>query len=146
MQSVADGRSNVILEKMKRSLGLHCTILRLNTGSAENNIPLHKSLWVSAGEELSSLANPVDVPSITNADKEALQKLVRDMVTQSMVPHMERCITMWNDQVIPSRFSTDWADSVVSSRAGGKSIHCITSTIQRLEFKKRDTNHRFRKL
>jgi trafficking protein particle complex subunit 8 len=101
LEIVADGRSNVILEKMKRSLGLHCTILRLNTGSVEDSIPLHKSLWISAGEELVSLANPVDVPTITNADKEALQKLVRDMVTQSLVPHMERCITMWNDQVIP---------------------------------------------
>jgi trafficking protein particle complex subunit 8 len=96
---VADRRSNVILEKMKRSLGLHCTILRLNTRHVEDGIPLHKSLWISAGEELVSLANPVDVPNITDADKEALQKFVRDMVTQSIVPHMERCITMWNDQV-----------------------------------------------
>jgi hypothetical protein len=109
LEIVADGRSNVILEKMKRSLGLHCTILRLNTGSVEDGIPLQKSLWISAGEELVSLANPVDVPSITNADKEALQKLVRDMVTQSIVPHMERCITMWNDQVIPLHPLTKWS-------------------------------------
>lgn len=107
LESMADGRSNVILEKMKRSLGLHCTILRLSTGAVKDGIPLHKSLWISAGEELVSLANPVALPTITNADKEALQKLVRDMVTQSLVPHMERCITMWNDQVIPLRFSTD---------------------------------------
>ena len=104
LEGVADGRSNAILEKMKRSLGLHCTILRLNTGSVEDGVPLHKSLWISAGEELVSLANPVDIPIITNADKEALQKFVRDMVTQSIVPHMERCITMWNDQVILSGF------------------------------------------
>ena len=86
---------------MKRSLGLHCTILRLNTVRDEKDaIPLHKSLWISAGEELVHLANPAESLSISTADKQALEKFVRDLVTQSIVPHMERCIAMWNDQAI----------------------------------------------
>jgi len=93
---------------MKRSLGLHCTILRLNTVQDEKDaIPFHKSSWISAGEELVHLANPGKSRSISTADKQALQKFVRDLVTQSIVPHMERCITMWNDQAIARRTSLD---------------------------------------
>jgi trafficking protein particle complex subunit 8 len=131
---VADeNRSNAILEKMKRSLGLHCTILRLNTVQDEKDvIPLRKSSWISAGEELGYLANSgKKSPSISTADKLALEKFVRDMVTQSIVPHMERCITMWNDQVLVlSAFGLIGLDSIVSSRIGRKSFHCIPSPIQ----------------
>lgn len=87
---------------MKRSLGLHCTILRINTLDHEKDaIPLGKSSWISAGEELAYLANPTRIPTISTFDKEALHKFTREMVTQSIVPHMERCITTWNDQVLP---------------------------------------------
>jgi len=86
---------------MKRSLGLHCTILRINTAQNEKDaIPIGKSSWISAGEELASLAHPEQMPTITTHDKESLQRFTRDLVTQSIVPHMERCITTWNDQVI----------------------------------------------
>jgi trafficking protein particle complex subunit 8 len=99
---VVDDRSNAILEKMKRSLGLHCTILRLNTVHNENDaVPIAKSSWMSAGEELAYLASPSQIPTISAHDKEALHRLTRDIVTQSIVPHMERCITTWNDQVFP---------------------------------------------
>jgi hypothetical protein len=85
---------------MKRSLGLHCTILRVNTVHDKNDtIPLGKSSWISAGEELAYLANPTPLPSITALDHEALRRFTRELVAQSVVPHMERCITMWNDQV-----------------------------------------------
>jgi trafficking protein particle complex subunit 8 len=85
---------------MKRSLGLHCTILRINTLHTEKDaVPIGKSSWISAAEELAYLTNPVQIPTISAFEKEALHKFTRDMVTQSIVPHMERCITSWNDQV-----------------------------------------------
>jgi trafficking protein particle complex subunit 8 len=85
---------------MKRSLGLHCGILRLNSVHDEKDaVPIGKSTWISAGEELAYLGNPSQVPTISSDDKMGLHKFVRDMVTQSIIPHMERCITMWNDQV-----------------------------------------------
>lgn len=91
-----------MLEKMKRSLGLHCTILRINTRSMENDLSVEKSKWLSAGEELANMDNPREDPKSSSSDIQSLQKFTRDMVTQSIVPHMERCITMWNDQVHPS--------------------------------------------
>jgi trafficking protein particle complex subunit 8 len=84
---------------MKRSLGLHCTILRINTQASEKDFPVEKSAWLSAGEELANMDNPRDDPKLSPSDVQSLQKFTRDMVTQSIVPHMERCITMWNDQV-----------------------------------------------
>jgi trafficking protein particle complex subunit 8 len=88
---------------MKRSLGLHCAILRLNTLKNEkDDIPVERSNWISAGEELTYLANPGQIPAISAFEKASLHKFARELVTQSVVPHMERCITMWNDQVRPS--------------------------------------------
>ena len=89
---------------MKRSLGLHCAILRLNTVDGEKDVrPLGKSSWISAGEELTYLANPAPFPTISAFDYEAMQRFTRELVAQSVVPHMERCISMWNDQVWPHK-------------------------------------------
>jgi trafficking protein particle complex subunit 8 len=85
---------------MKRSLGLHCAILRVNTVPDEKDMrPLGKSAWISAAEELQYLANPTPIPAITVLDMEAMRRFTRELVAQSVVPHMERCISMWNDQV-----------------------------------------------
>jgi len=85
---------------MKRSLGLHCTLLRQHTVINENDdVPIGKSSWLSAGEELAYLSNIDQTSTLSQWDKEALEKFTRDLVTQSLVPHMERCINMWNDQV-----------------------------------------------
>jgi trafficking protein particle complex subunit 8 len=96
-------RSNTILEKMKRSLGLHCTLLRLSSTPSKDTTPLSKSIWLSAGEELLSLSNPTPLPNISSFDREALIKFTRDLATQSIIPHMERCISTWNDQIASYR-------------------------------------------
>src|SRR5271170_7243135 len=88
---------------MKRSLGLHCTLLRLSSTPSKDITPLSKSTWMSAGEELVSLSNPTPLPSISSFDREALIKFTRELATQSVVPHMERCISTWNDQIASYR-------------------------------------------
>lgn len=116
---------------MKRSLGLHCGILRLNSVHDEKDaVAIGKSSWISAGEELAYLADPGEVPTMSSDDRDALRKFTRDMVTQSIIPHMERCITLWNDQVFPLASRYLWSDSVVSSGFGGESVYCISSTVQ----------------
>jgi hypothetical protein len=96
-----------MLEKMKRSLGLHCTILRINTRVTEEDSAVDKSTWLSAGEELANMDNPRDEPNLAPSDIQSLHKFTRDMVTQSIVPHMERCISMWNDQVRYTKISSN---------------------------------------
>lgn len=101
---------------MKRSLGLHCSILRINTVDTGKDTPLERSSWISAGEELASLDNVGELPKVSPSDKESLQKFTRDLVTQSIVPHMERCISMWNDQVDILRLLLT-SDRILSSRS-----------------------------
>ena len=109
-------RSTAILEKMKRSLGLHCTILRIHTSGSETDISLEKSLWLSAEEELHDLENPSEQrPTLSTSDIQNIQQFTRDLVTQSVVPHMERCISMWNDQVSHKSSETD-LDRLISPR------------------------------
>jgi hypothetical protein len=128
---------------MKRSLGLHCSILRINSVATENDISLGKSSWISAGEELEYLANPTEPPRISPADKESLERFVRVLVTQSIVPHMERCISMWNDQVWISEY-TD-IDRIIQTRNSREGIHCLPSSIRNL-LPKCNANNRNRKL
>jgi trafficking protein particle complex subunit 8 len=86
---------------MKRSLGLHCTILQINTSKTDTDSTLVPSEWLSASEELHDLDHPPRQIAISDSDNLNLEKFTRELITQSVVPHMERCISLWNDQVTP---------------------------------------------
>jgi trafficking protein particle complex subunit 8 len=107
-------RSMALFEQMKRHLGLHCHLLRLrSTPSAEtddDSIPLPRSDWMSAAEELASIEKSevneeFDDPTryIFESDATAIRTFIREMVTQSIVPTMERHIAVWNEQVASRR-------------------------------------------
>jgi hypothetical protein len=72
--------------------------------TTDEDSTMEKSSWLSAGEELANMDNPTSAPKLSDSDIQSLHKFTRDMVTQSIVPHMERCITMWNDQVYCSKY------------------------------------------
>ncbi|OLN81285.1 Transport protein particle subunit trs85-2 [Colletotrichum chlorophyti] len=135
-------RSLTLFDQMKRHLGLHCHLLRLrSTQSAEtddDSIPLPRSDWMSASEELAEIRISEDQEDfadptryIFESDATAIRTFVREMVTQSIVPTMERHVSLWNDQVasrrrgITGRFmnlSRKWGGFGSSSRnsvAGG---------------------------
>lgn len=107
---------------MKRSLGLHCTILRISTQAADKDTTLETSRWLSAGEELAKMDDPRESPKISPADIQSLHKFTRDMVTQSVIPHMERCITMWNDQVSLSWFDLMFRSLLIVEAWRGESL------------------------
>ncbi|KAK2593486.1 hypothetical protein QQS21_008802 [Conoideocrella luteorostrata] len=107
-------RSMGLFEQMKRHLGLHCHLLRLRfSKSAETDdesIPLPDSDWMSAPEELARIQKSesegdFEVPTqyIFESDATAIRTFIREMVTQSIVPTMERHISVWNDQVASRR-------------------------------------------
>lgn len=125
-------QSMALFEKMKRSLGLHCHLLRLrSTQSAEtddDSLLLPRSDWMTAVEEYADLvrseafdgndegsedgdeadeeADGVDNPTtrfIFESDATAIRTFVREMVTQSILPTMERSVSLWNDQVASKR-------------------------------------------
>ncbi|KAK8106158.1 hypothetical protein PG999_009517 [Apiospora kogelbergensis] len=107
-------KSMSLFEQMKRNLGLHCHLLRIRgTQSAatdDDSIPLPTSEWMSAAEELANLRKhdsqeDFEDPTryIYESDATAIRTFIREMVTQSIVPTMERHVSVWNDQVASKR-------------------------------------------
>ncbi|ODQ63667.1 hypothetical protein NADFUDRAFT_84289 [Nadsonia fulvescens var. elongata DSM 6958] len=107
-------QSRTLLEKMKRQFGLHCYLLRIGRHKATEDQyqVIKQSCWITAHEELASIdqsnnnKSETDAsapPSLHNDDITEIQQLVRSLVTQSIIPFMERCVTVWNDQVASSR-------------------------------------------
>ncbi|KAI1497885.1 ER-golgi trafficking TRAPP I complex 85 kDa subunit-domain-containing protein [Biscogniauxia marginata] len=107
-------RSMSLFDQMKRNLGLHCHLLRIRgTQSAatdDDSIPLPRSEWMSASEELADIRRSEDQEDfedptryIFESDATAIRTFVREMVTQSIIPTMERHVSVWNDQVASRR-------------------------------------------
>lgn len=107
-------RSLSLFEQMKRHLGLHCHLLRLRSSQSaetdDDSIPLPRSDWMTAEEELADLRRSEDdedfedpTRHIFESDATAIRTFVREMVTQSVIPTMERHVAIWNDQVASRR-------------------------------------------
>lgn len=107
-------KSMSLFDQMKRHFGLHCHLLRLRSTqclpSDDDSIKLPICEWVSAAEELAEIvlreSNEDDddpMPCIFESDATAIRAFVREMVTQSIVPSMERASATWNDQVASRR-------------------------------------------
>ncbi|KAL2260604.1 hypothetical protein VTK26DRAFT_5340 [Humicola hyalothermophila] len=107
-------KSMALFEQMKRNFGLHCHLLRLRSSQSaetdDDSIPLPRSDWMTASEELADIEESerrqdFEDPTryIFESDATAIRTFVREMVTQSVVPTMERNISIWNDQVASRR-------------------------------------------
>ncbi|KFZ09639.1 hypothetical protein V502_08612 [Pseudogymnoascus sp. VKM F-4520 (FW-2644)] len=108
------GKAMSLFDQMKRHFGLHCHLLRLRSSRCvatdDDSIPLPTCEWMSATEELLDIQTREDQdgldiapPCIFESDATAITTFIREMVTQSVVPSMERCISTWNDQVASRR-------------------------------------------
>ncbi|KAI0868588.1 ER-golgi trafficking TRAPP I complex 85 kDa subunit-domain-containing protein [Hypoxylon argillaceum] len=107
-------RSMSLFDQMKRNLGLHCHLLRVrgsrSLATDDDSIPLPRCEWMSAVEELVDLRNSEDhegyedpTKYIFESDATAIRTFIREMVTQSIIPTMERHVSVWNDQVASRR-------------------------------------------
>ncbi|KAF3099187.1 hypothetical protein TWF569_003626 [Orbilia oligospora] len=108
-------KSAALFEQMKRHFGLHCHLIRLRSTtcivSDEDSVPVAKSQWLPASEELADLHahQEEDIESDTSSrfihgsDEAAIKTMVREMVAQSVIPFMERNIASWNDQILSRR-------------------------------------------
>ncbi|KAL7785222.1 cis-golgi transport protein particle complex subunit [Trichoderma ceciliae] len=153
-------RSMGLFEQMKRHLGLHCHLLRLRCSQSvetdDDSIPLPRSDWMSAPEELAEIRRSEDDedfedPSryIFESDATAIRTFVREMVTQSIIPTMERHVTIWNDQVasrrrgITGRFmslSKRWTGFGNSSRSSSSGNNTSKDGYDPLGFYRADTS------
>lgn len=107
-------KSMSLYEQMKRHFGLHCHLLRLRSTqcvpSDDDAVKLPPCEWTAAAEELAEITrretsedDEDQTPCIFESDASAIRAFVREMVTQSIVPFMERASATWNDQVASRR-------------------------------------------
>lgn len=107
-------KSMALFDQMKRHFGLHCHLLRIRSSQSaetdDDSIPLPRSDWMSAAEELVDIQRSEDEEDfedptryIFESDATAIRTFIREMVTQSVIPTMERNISVWNDQVASRR-------------------------------------------
>ena len=123
-------KSTALYEQMKRHFGLHCHLLRLRSAqcvsSDDDSMRLPACEWMSAGEELAEIIHRGEfsyvsqrqqsltlsenieddedpTPYIFESDAAAVRSFIREMVTQSIIPGMERMSATWNDQVASRR-------------------------------------------
>ncbi|KAK4108454.1 hypothetical protein N656DRAFT_784209 [Canariomyces notabilis] len=107
-------KSMALFDQMKRNFGLHCHMLRLRSSQSaetdDDSIPLPRSDWMTPSEELADIEESdtredFEDPTryIFESDATAIRTFVREMVTQSVVPTMERSVSVWNDQVASRR-------------------------------------------
>lgn len=101
----------MLLDSIKRIYGLNCCILPLNSGSPDSPASADVTkLWTTAlqGETLARLQSPrlgqevedKDFASLlSEEDVKRLKGFVRELVAQSLIPWMERCVTHWNESV-----------------------------------------------
>ncbi|KAI1765385.1 hypothetical protein GGR53DRAFT_490222 [Hypoxylon sp. FL1150] len=107
-------RSMSLFDQMKRNFGLHCHLLRIrgtqSVATDDDSIPLPRSEWMSAAEEMADIRKSEDQEDfedptryIFDSDATAIRTFIREMVTQSIIPTMERKVSEWNDQVASRR-------------------------------------------
>jgi hypothetical protein len=107
-------KSMTLFEQMKRHFGLHCHLLRLRSSECvatdDDSVQLPRCEWLAAPEEISEIQTrelQEDIedsyPCIYESDTTAIKTFIREMVTQSIIPSMERCVATWNDQVASRR-------------------------------------------
>ncbi|KAK3687248.1 ER-golgi trafficking TRAPP I complex 85 kDa subunit-domain-containing protein [Podospora appendiculata] len=107
-------KSMALFDQMKRHFGLHCHLLRIRSSQSaetdDDSIPLPRSDWMTASEELADIEKSDDVEEfedptrhIFESDATAIRTFIREMVTSSVIPTMERNISVWNDQIASRR-------------------------------------------
>ncbi|KAF9892462.1 hypothetical protein FE257_001571 [Aspergillus nanangensis] len=128
--------STKLYDQMKRHFGLHCHLLRLRSNQCvvtdDDSVQVPECEWLSPAERLSNKSEPLvdldtdGLPYLFESDVMAIKGFIRELVAQSVIPHMENRVAVWNDQVasrrrgISGRFmsmSRRWAGFGSSSRS-----------------------------
>ncbi|KAI1957014.1 hypothetical protein LOZ58_005936 [Ophidiomyces ophidiicola] len=132
-------QSTALFDQMKRHFGLHCHLLRLRSHQCvitdDDSSPFPMPEWLNATEDLVCMGKQeslVDVETtplyVFESDVTAIKSFVRELVAQSVIPHMENRVALWNDQVASRRrglsgrfmsISKRWTGFGSSSRSSG---------------------------
>ncbi|CCU75686.1 hypothetical protein BGHDH14_bgh02631 [Blumeria hordei DH14] len=133
-------KSVALFDQMKRHFGLHCHLLRLRSSrciaSDDDSMQLPRCKWMSASEQISEIqareAKDEDndhPPYIYGSDTIAIKTFIREMVNQSIIPSMERCVATWNDQVASRRRGLSGRILSISKQWAGFGRNSRNSTV-----------------
>lgn len=123
-------KTSALFDQMKRHFGLHCHLLRLRSSPPSNEVEAEDFPacdWLSPSQDLSQKAetsNLIDVedqqrPKVHGTDATNIRAFLRELVAQSVVPHMEQRIALWNEQVASRRKGISGRFMSISRRWGG---------------------------
>jgi trafficking protein particle complex subunit 8 len=123
-------KTSALFDQMKRHFGLHCHLLRLRSttiGEADESEPIPECEWLSPSEDLSDAnqrSNLIDLDGDTSTpifseDAVAIRAFLRELVAQSVIPHMEQRIALWNEQIASRRKGLSGRFMSISRRWGG---------------------------
>ncbi|RMZ84797.1 hypothetical protein DV737_g913, partial [Chaetothyriales sp. CBS 132003] len=124
-------KSTALFDQMKRHFGLHCHLLKLRSSAAspsdDGAEELPRCQWLSPSEELQHEADTAALADVqrptsaflAGADAAAIRTFVRELVTQSVVPHMEQRIALWNEQIASRRRGISGRFMSISKRWAG---------------------------
>lgn len=127
-------KSSALFDQMKRHFGLHCHLLRLRSKaclpSDDGAVEAPVCEWLSPAEdfarlnETNNLLDDVDTsqPCMHDSDVQAIKAFVRELTAQSIIPHMESRISLWNDQIASRRRGISGRFMSLSKRWGGLSL------------------------
>ncbi|KAF2395622.1 hypothetical protein EJ06DRAFT_585770 [Trichodelitschia bisporula] len=125
-------KSTALYEQMKRHFGLHCHLLRVRSAvcvaSDDDGVPLPSCEW-GGDEGVDDDEGDEDSPPpyIFESDITALSTFIRSLITQSLLPSMERNTAIWNEQIATRRrglsgrlmsLSKRWNPLASTARAG----------------------------
>ncbi|KAI5290942.1 hypothetical protein KEM55_008467, partial [Ascosphaera atra] len=113
--------STAVFDQMKRHFGLHCHLLRVRSTQCvvtdDDAVPVATPEFLSPLEDMQrfeeaasllDLGEPMGAAQghlhfLPESDVTALRAFVRELVAQSVIPHMEKMVAIWNDQVASKR-------------------------------------------
>lgn len=124
-------KSSALFDQMKRHFGLHCHLLRLRSAICaqddEDGEEVPQQEWIAASTELSKLQETTQlieldenpIATIFSTDAANIRTFARELVSQSIVPHMEQRISLWNEQIASRRRGISGRFMSLSKRWGG---------------------------
>ncbi|KAI8855195.1 ER-golgi trafficking TRAPP I complex 85 kDa subunit-domain-containing protein [Chytridium lagenaria] len=105
--------SEILYNQMKKKFGLGCHFLSINSvtdsDAPKERCPdiwssyLHEQRLLQSGAPSVPQNNTVRGTKMTNSDVKAVDQFIREFLVRSILPHMERNVQHWNEQVANPR-------------------------------------------
>ena len=92
--------ANDLLEKAKRAHGIHCALLIINSNNDYDKVDdVVRAMYNDTKDDNGKSYGK----SLNNIDVTVIRSFVRELVVQSLIPWMEKCVRDWNQVFVTNR-------------------------------------------